>query len=120
MFTYYWEKGGIVNKVVAVAPAKTLVEKSNFEDFKDLDLESSSWAKSFFNRMSFMKRAATTGKQGIPEGAKKQAEILFLHQIVDLVEENNILPSLIMNFDQATLKYAPVTGQTLAEKGSMV
>ena len=68
--------------------------------------------------MGFAKSAATTGRPDIPEGAKKEAEILFLHQIVDLVEEKNVPPSLIMNFDQTLLKHLPVTSQTLAEKGS--
>ena len=56
--------------------------------------------------MGFVKRAATTGRPDIPESAKKGAEIIFLHQIVYLVEENNILPSFIMNIDQTLLKYA--------------
>ena len=48
--------------------------------------------------MDFVKRAATTGKPDIPEGARKEAEILFLHQIDDLVQDKNIPPSLIMSF----------------------
>ena len=68
--------------------------------------------------MDFVKRVATAGRPDIPECAKKEAEILLLHQINDLVEENNIPPSLIMNFGQTPLKYAPATRQTLAEKGS--
>ena len=48
--------------------------------------------------MAFVKRAATTGRPDIPEGTKKEAEILFLHQIDDLVEEKNIPPSVIMSF----------------------
>ena len=71
-----------------------------------------------FKEDGFCKKATTTERPDIPEGAKKEAEILFLHQINDLVEENNILPAFIMNFDQTPLKYAPVTSQTLAEKGS--
>ena len=114
----YRKKGGIVNKFVAVATAKALIERSNFEYLKDLDLQNSSWAKSLFKRMGFAKRRAATGRPDIPEGAKKEVEVLLLHQIVDLVEENNIAPSLIINFDQTTPKYAPVTIQTLAEKGS--
>ena len=48
--------------------------------------------------MAFVKRAATTGRPDIPEGARKEAEILFLYQIDDLVQEKNIPPSLIMSF----------------------
>ena len=42
----YRKNGGIVNKVVAVATAKALIERSNLEHLKDLDLENSSWTKS--------------------------------------------------------------------------
>ena len=104
---------------MAVATAKPLIKRSNLEKLKDLDLENSSWAKSLFKRMSFVKEAAATGRPDISEGTEKEAEFLFLHQIVDLLKENNIPPSLIMNFDkQTSLKYAPVTSQTIAEKGS--
>ena len=43
----YRKKGGIVNKVVAVATTKALIERSNLEHLKDLDLENSSWVKAF-------------------------------------------------------------------------
>ena len=37
-FYIYWKKGGIVNKVVAVAIAKALIKRSNLEYLKYLDL----------------------------------------------------------------------------------
>ena len=88
---------------------KPWLNKNDLEHLKELDLENSSWAKSLFKRMDFVKRAATTGRPKIPKGAKKGAEILFLHQVNDLADENNIPPSLIMNSDQMSLKYVPVT-----------
>ena len=75
----YRKKCGIVNKVVIVATAKALIEKSNFEHLKDLDLENSSWAKSFFKRMGLVKWEAETGRTDISEIAEKEAEILFFH-----------------------------------------
>ena len=42
----------------------------------------------------------TTGKVEIPERAKQEAELLYLHNIVTLVEENNIPHNLIFNLDQ--------------------
>ena len=45
-----------------------------------------------------------------------EVKLLFQHQIASLVEEHNILPSLIMNFDQIPLKYAPVLNSTLVKK----
>ena len=74
----YRKTGGIVNKVVAVATAKALIERSNLKHLKDLDLDNSSWVNSLFKRMGFVKTAAITGRTDIPEGTKKVAEILFL------------------------------------------
>ena len=57
--------------------------------------------------MGFKKRMWTTGKVEIPEGARKEAELLYLHNIVTIVEKYEIPHSLIMNLDQTPLKYIP-------------
>ena len=49
---------------------------------------------------------------------KKEAKLIFQHQIVDLIERHSIPPSLVMNFDQTPLQYASITNQTLSRKGS--
>ena len=54
----------------------------------------------------------------IPEGARKEIEYIFLHEIVSLVEEFHIPNSLILNLDQTPLKYVPVRDETMAEEGS--
>ena len=59
----------------------------------------------------------TTGKVEIPEGAKQEAELLYLHNIVTLVEEHNIPQNLILNLAQTPLKYVPVSHDTMAKKG---
>ena len=57
----------------------------------------------------------TTGKVEIPEGAKKQAEWLYLHNIVTIVEKYEIPYSLIMNLDHTPLKYIPAMNHTMAK-----
>ena len=111
-------KGGVVNTVVAVAVAKALIEKSSDESLKVIDLDRSSWEKSLFARMGFVKRACTTALPEIPEGAKKEAQLIFHHEITSLVEKYSIPPSLVVNIDQTPLKYAPVASQTIAKKNS--
>ena len=59
----------------------------------------------------------TTGKAEIPEGTRKQAELMYLHNIVAIVEENNIPQYLIKNFNQTPRKYVPVSHHTMAKKG---
>ena len=111
-------KGGVVNTIVAIATAKTLIARSQDEHLKCIDLESTSWAKSLFKRMGFKKQTCITSKPGIPELAKKEAKLIFQHQIADHVERHSIPLSLIINFDQTPLKYAPVANQTLARNGT--
>ena len=103
---------------MAIATAKALIERSDEQHLKVLDLELSSWAKSLFQRMGFVNRACTTSKPEVPELAKKEAGLILQHQIVDLIEKYQIPPSMVINIDQTPLKYAPVTNQTLVTKGS--
>ena len=72
-------KGGVVNTVVAIATVKALITRSEYENLKCLDLDSSFWAKSFFRRIGFKKRTCTTSKPEIPELAKKEAKLIFQH-----------------------------------------
>ena len=72
-----------------------------------------SCAKSLFVRMGFVKRACTTARPDIPEGAKKEAEL-----IVRKVEDYPIPSSLVINIDQTPLKYAPAFSRTMASKNS--
>ena len=78
-----------------------------------VDVDSSRWGKSLFTRMNFVKRRKTSSKVDIPDGARKEIEFLFLHEIVSQVEKYDIPPALIINIDQTPLKY-----ETLAAKVS--
>ena len=68
--------------------------------------------------MGFVRRMRTTDKPEIPDQAVKEAKLLFQHQIVSIVKDDEIPEPLIMNFDQTPLKYAPDSNSTLAKKGS--
>ena len=92
ILTILRRKGGVVNTVVAIATAQALKERSQDEHLKCIDLESSSWAKSLFKRMGFVKRTCTTSKPEIPEQAMKEAKLIFQHQIVNFVEQYTIPP----------------------------
>ena len=59
-----------------------------------------------------------TGKVEIPEGARKEAELLYLQNIVTIVEKYEIPHSLIMNLDQTPLKYIPAMNHTMAKQNS--
>ena len=111
-------KGGVVNTVVALAAAKALIAKSDEEHLKLIQLDETSWPKSLFQKIGFKKRPATTGRPEIPEGARKEAGLIFHYQIVEKVEKHKILHSLSINIDQTPSKLAPASRHTLAEKNS--
>ena len=114
----YRSRGVPVNSIIAISVAKVLIARNPQLNLEHIDLDSSSWAKSLFKRMGFSRRMKTTGKVEIPEGARKEAELLYLHSIVDIVEQNEIPSSLIMNLDQTPLKYVPVSHRTMAKRGA--
>ena len=99
--------GGLVSSAVATSTAKALIAQNPQYNLSHIDLDSSHWARSLFRRMSFKNRMRTTGKVEIQEGAKKKAELLYLHNIVTIVEKYKIPDSLIMILDQTSLKYIP-------------
>ena len=61
--------------------------------------------------MGFKKRAATTGKVIIPDGARKEAELMYLH------ETHNIPPQLAFNMDQTPSKYIQSSRYTMEKVG---
>ena len=60
----------------------------------------------------------TTGKVEIPEDAREEAELLYLRNIVTIVEKYKIPHSLIMNLDQTPFKYIPAMNNTMAKQSS--
>ena len=79
-------QGGLVSTSIAVATAKALIQRYPKYDLGHIDLAASSWAKSLFKRMGFVRRMATSSKVEIPEGARKEVELCFMHQIAQMVE----------------------------------
>ena len=76
---------GHVNFTIAIAVAKALTRRSGEEGLRLVDF-GEGWAQSLSRRMGFKKRAATTGKVTIPDGARKEAELVYLYDIVSKIE----------------------------------
>ena len=100
---------GVINSVVATATAKAIIAENDLEHLKALDLDNSSWTKSLFRKIGFVRQAKTTSKPEIPKRTKNEAALILHHQIVDLVEKYQIPSSMLINIDQTPLKYAPVS-----------
>ena len=110
--------GGLVSSAVAISATKALIARNPQYNLSHIDLDSSHWAQSLFRIMGFKKRMWTTGKVEIPEGARKEAELLYLHNIVTIVEKYETPHSVITNLDQTPLKYIPAMSHTMAKQYS--
>ena len=110
-------KGGVVSIGIANAVAKAMISRSDCAMLKSIDIENSCWAKSLMQRSGWVRRKQTTGKPPLPKGVVEEAGIIFLHQVVQLVEKYRIPPSMIINIDQTPMKYAPVANFTLNKRG---
>ena len=93
-FTLHRKTG---NFSIEITVAKALIEKDDHESLKVLKLRKD-WAQSFFRRMGFKKRAATTGKVIIFEGWRKEAELIYLYDIVTKIESHNIPHQLFLTW----------------------
>ena len=62
--------------------------------------------------MGFVTRFVTTGKVEIPEGVEREAALLYINDIVNLIKTHNIRKSMVLNLDQTPLKYAPCRNTT--------
>ena len=100
-------RGGVVNSTIAIAAAKGLIQSSSDPDLKRIKINTT-WAQNLLRRMGFVRRMATTAKIPIPDKARKEIELVFMHKIVQKVEKHNIPYSLIINADQTPWKYVPV------------
>ena len=110
--------GGLASSAVAISAAKALIARNPRYNLGHIDLNSSHWAQSLFRRMGFKKRMRTAGKVEISQGTRKEPELLYLHNIVTIVEKYEIPHSLIMNLGQTPLKYIPEMNQTMAKQNS--
>lgn len=111
-------RGGVISKAVAIATAEALIQRHPECNLDHLNIEDSSWTKSLFKRMGFVRRQATTGKVEISESLKKEVEKTYFYSIVKKIEDHEIPHSMVINLDQTPTKYVPGCNKTLAERGS--
>ena len=102
---------------MAVSTSKILM-KRYLDMVGNIDIENSPWTPSSFYRMGFKRRKATASKPHIPEGARKETELMFLYSVVEKVEEYSIPHSLILNFDQTPSKFVSTSSTTLVKRNS--
>ena len=110
-------RGAVISRTGAIAAATALLKKYP-KIVGKIDLESSSWAKSLFMRMGYVRRKNTSSKVEIPDKARKEIEYQFHFDIVSKVEKYNIPDALIINLDQTRSYLVLCEKFTMAPKNS--
>ena len=106
------QSGGVLNGLVLRAIATAVIRMKAPEATIDLGR---GWTNSMFKRLGYSMRHATTGKLQLPEKYVTEKQYTFLRDIALPVRKYSIDRSLIINWDQTPLQYAP-TGQWTMEK----
>ena len=92
-------RGGIVSRTIVFSTTKPLIAPNPQYNLHHIDLVSSEWAAKLIPKNGFTTRMETTGKVEISEVVKKEADLLYLHNIVSVIEKHSIPSNLIMNLD---------------------
>ena len=95
---------------------KALIAKSDDSRTKVIDIDSSFWAKSMFQRI--FQAYIYYKKLEISNNPRKEAALPFHYEIMNCVVKYNILESLVLNLDQTPSKYATFSNHTIAAASS--
>ena len=114
------DHGAVVNTAIAISCAEGIVKN------KDSNLLASNgghivlskyWGKNLLKRMGFVKRRASTKAKVTIENFE-EVKAQFLLDIKAVVEFEEILFDLVINWDQTGINYVPVGSWTMEKEGS--
>ena len=66
--------------------------------------------------MGNVRRFATSGKVELPQGVKRKTKLLYIHDIVNLIETHKIPKSIVLNLDQSHRNTFRVVKQLLQSR----
>ena len=81
-----------------------LIKRYPEEKLDHIDLKQSCCAQSLFRRMGFVRRLGATGKVPISDSFKKSSKNPICMASSKKIEDNDILPSLVLNLDRTPSK----------------
>ena len=114
------EGGGVVSARIAVAAARRILLASNrnmLAEFGGPVELNRHWAYSLFKRMQIVKRKASTAKSKHKEKDFKELKANFLKEVHTTVAMEEIIPELILNWDQTAIKIVPSSQWTIEKRG---
>ena len=109
--------GGHVSYQIKIIATTVLMQRCSDPHIRAQRPPRVTCAGSLFKRLNWNRRARLTCKVSIPIGAWKEAELLFLNDIVAAIEMYTITHQLVLNLDQIPSKYINTTRFTMAPKG---
>ena len=75
------------------------------------------WAKNLLKRMNYVKRRSSSiAKVSLDNFDQLKSQFIF--DIQSIVEMEEILSNMVINWDQTAIKYVPVSNWTMADEGS--
>ena len=113
------EASAVINSAIVMAAAEGIVKNfdSNLLQCNGGHIViTKSWAKSFLDRMGYVKRRASTKSKVNPidfEAHKEQ----FVFDVKTIVQMEEIPKALIINWDHTGIHYVPVSSWTMAKEG---
>lgn len=114
------EKGGVVNTAITIASARGIVIK---RDSNLLDVNgghiclSKHWAKSFLQRIGFVKCKGTTKAQ-VTVADFELLKQDFIFTVKSVIQMDEIPSQLVINWDQTGIHYVPVSEWTMEKCGA--
>ncbi len=110
----------VINCHVVLGTARALLLKNNramLSDFGGPIYLQKEWARSVLQRMGFSKRRATSTSKVKPTDLEKLKQN-YLINIYSIVKMEDIHDSLIINWDQTSMKIVPTSSWTMEKKGT--
>lgn len=114
------ENGAVINTAIVMAVSEGIVKShdSNLLKVNGGHIAcNKNWAKSLLSSLGYVKRRASTKMKVLPpdfEACKSQ----FVLDVQSIIELEEILRDLIINWDHTGVNYVPVGSWTMAKEGS--
>ena len=114
------QNGAVVNTAIVIACANGVVRScdSNLLACNGGHISlTKHWAKYLMQRMGLMKRRASTkAKVSLPDFEQYKAQFIF--DVKAVIEIGEIPSELVINWDQTSIHYVPVSNSTMAKEDS--
>ena len=101
--------GGVISTAVVMAAARGIVLSKNralLQEYGGHIAIEKSWARSMLIRMNFVKRKGTNSAK-LPLSDFEKVKSDFLERVKTCVLENQIVPQMVINWDQTAVRLVP-------------